>query len=255
MGPRGTSLSWWRLLPALASGLVAILVAPPAAGQDAPGIDERRYVIAAQPLAGALAEFATISGVDILYPQSLARGRRSTAIDGTYGAPLALGTILRGTGLSAHFTRPTAAVIYVSGAPVATSPPSPGASGSATLRLDMAEVRAPLMIGSRDRAARDRYARAVQVELRAILQSEGGYEGRSSRVEIAVAIDRRGRIQDVVLVRSSGEQAWDDHVRQVLGGRVLSQAPPVDLVEEMRFAVETDRLSDRGARSGRGPRW
>lgn len=205
---------------------------------------ERRYDIAAQPLASALAEFATVSGVNIIYPQSLARGRRSTGISGVHTAPVALQAILRDTGLSVRFTGPSAAVIFLPGAPAASAPAGgAAATGLPALQLDMAEVRAPLIIGTRDRTGHNRYAMAVLEEIRTVLRDEGGYQGRTYRIDLALAISVEGRIGDVALVRPSGSRAWDDHVVRTLRGRLLSAPPPTDLRGSIRFAVETDSFS------------
>lgn len=237
----------------LAGLLAAVYVAAPApsAAQSASALDELRYDISARPVAQALTEFATVSGVSIIYRQSLAGDRRSTALSGTFTAPAALRRLLDGTGLSARFTSPTSAIIYVEGQPPPL-PQMPGASaGTASLRLDMAEVRAPRMIGTTDRGAFNRYARQVQAEIFVRLKEDGAYEGRRFRIEIGVTVDPAGRIADVAFLRPSGEPAWDARVRQTLVGAMLSAPPPEGFTRSMRFEVETDRLADRAAAGGR----
>lgn len=235
------------LLRAFATIAVSVFMASasaPATAQDAPQMLERRYDIAAQPLASALAEFATVSGVSIIYPQSLARGRRSTGISGVHTAPVALQAILKDTGLAVRFTGPSAAVIFLPGAPAASAPAGgAAATGLPALQLDMAEVRAPLIIGTRDRTGHNRYAMAVLEEIRTVLRDEGGYQGQTYRIDLALAISAEGRIGDVALVRPSGSRAWDDHVVRTLRGRLLSAPPPPDLSGTIRFAVETDSFS------------
>lgn len=242
MGEHRLRAGLFKAFAAIALGIAVACSPMPAMAQGSPQTEERRYDIAAQPLASALAEFGSVSGVNIIYPQSLARGRRSTAISGVHTAPVALQTILRDTGLSVRFTGPNAAVIFLPGAPTAAAPSAP-MSGLPALQLDMAEVRAPLIIGTRDRTAHNRYALAVLEEIRRVLQNEGGYQGRTYRIDIALAISAEGRIGDVALVRPSGSRAWDDHVVRTLRGRTLSTPPPADLSGTIRFAVETDSFS------------
>lgn len=211
--------------------------------------ETHRFDIPAQPLAGALAEFATVSGVDIAYRQSLATDGRSSPVHGEYPAPVALQMLLRGTGLAARFTGPRAVIIFAPGAVDAVAPRR-GASAAPSLRLDMAEVRAPVMVGKPDRSGHYRYAVAVQSEIRELLRTDGAYEGRAFRLEIRILVDKGGVIRDVSIRRASGEPARDRHVVAALTGRVLSSPPPRDLAEPLTFEVASDRLADRTMRRG-----
>ncbi|MFD2431706.1 STN domain-containing protein [Sphingobium scionense] len=214
-------------------------------------MQERRYDIPAQPVAQAIAEFATVSGVNIIYRQSLAGARQSTPLSGVYAAPAALRHLLQGTGLSARFTGPNSAVIFVAGQP----PPTDRAGNAVTaspsaLHLDMAEVRAPRLVGRRDPSAYNHYAQRVQTEIFERLKRDGAYEGRSFRIEIAVSVDPTYRIDEVRLMRGSSEPDWDARVRQILFGTLISSPPPEGLSRSMRFEVETDRFAGREARPG-----
>jgi hypothetical protein len=238
------------LIMALTLFACTFQVATQAAAQ-APG-DAQPFDISEQPLASALAQFATISGVDIAYRQSLAAGRRSSAVHGEIPAAVALQILLRGTGLAARFTGPRAAIIFEPGATEVTAPRR-GASTAPSLRLDMAEVRAPIVVGARDRSAHRHYAMAVQSEIRELLRSDGGYEGRAFKLEIRIAVDALGVIRDVAVRRPSGEPAWDRHVATALTGRTLSGPPPADLTEPLVFEVVSDRLADRAPRTETRP--
>ncbi|WP_089217516.1 STN domain-containing protein [Sphingopyxis indica] len=248
----------WYGPQALVSGMLALalLAAPaPLVAQGATTLGDRRFEIPAQPVAQALAEFATVSGVSIIYRQSLAGDRYSTPLSGVYAAPAALRRLLEGTGLSARFTGPNSAIIFVEGEAPPTLPSASGAAaGLGTLHLDMAEVRAPRMVGRSDSSAFTHYAQRVQTEIFDRLKRDGAYEGRSFRIEIAVTVDAAGRIAEVDLLRASSEPDWNARVRRVLVGHVLSSAPPEGLSRSMRFEVETDRLANRSApRTGGRP--
>jgi hypothetical protein len=228
--------------------LVGAFVGAGGALAQAPA-ERRTYDIPAQPLTDALAAFATVSGVDIAYRQSLSSGRRSSPLNDDFSAPEALRRLLHGTGLAARFTGPRAAIVYSPGAPDAVAPRR-GNADIPSLRLDMAEVRASIMIGVGDHDAHYRYAAAVQDEIGEILRSEGGYQGRSLRIEIRVAIDPAGVIREIGLRRPSSEPEWDRRVIAALTGRSLSRPPPENLSEPLNFEVETDRLTPnrRGGR-------
>lgn len=239
---------------AVAAALVLVIcplaaVGSPAAQTSTP---TRRFDISAQPLASALARFATVSGIDIAYRQSLAAGRRSSSIRGEYPVPVALQMLLQGTGLGARFTGATAVIIYEPGAVDAVMPRR-GASEAPALRLGMAEVRAPLVIGKRDQSGHRRYAMAVQSEIRELLRIDGAYQGRAFRLEIRIAVQPDGMIRDVVIRRPSGDPDWDRHVVAALTGRAVSSPPPEGLPKPLSFEVMSDTLADRRSGEPRRP--
>ncbi|MET0247596.1 MAG: hypothetical protein ABW182_12670 [Sphingomonas sp.] len=209
-----------------------------------------RFDIAPQPLDRALAELATVSGVDIAYRQSLAAGHKSGTVRGTYPAPVALQMLLRGTGLAARFTGPRAAIIFeaeTTDAPAANR--SATSRGGPSLRLDMAVVRAPAtIIGTRDRTAHRDYAMAVQNEVREWLRVDGAYRGRAFRLQLRLSVDPRGVLHDVMITRPTADQAWDRHVVRILANRPLSTSPPPDLTGPLAFEVVSDRVPDESPR-------
>ena len=225
--------------------LALLAAAEPLAAQSATAMEEHRYDIPAQPVAQAIAEFATVSGVSIIYRQSLAGDRQSTPLSGVYAAPAALRRLLEGTGLSARFTGPSSAIIFIEGQPPPTDRSTSGAAaGLGQLHLDMAEVRAPRRVGISNPGAFNHYARRVQAEIFDRLKRDGAYEGRSFRIEIAVTVDPAGRIAEVGLLRASADPEWDARVRSVLTGMRLSSPPPEGFTRSMRFEVETNRLAE-----------
>lgn len=260
----------WRLscrirargcLPAIACTLLLAagpfaspVAAQPAAesesSQPAGGGGEQVYQIPSQSVATALARFARVSGVNIIYPQSLAGNRRSAAVDGLLTAPVALDRLLEGTGLTARFTGPASAIIFADGTNPAPPPASGGGAGKASLRMDMAEVRAPRMVGRRDSTLFSDYALKVQAEIFERLRRDGGYEGRKFRIEIAVSVEPDGRIAGIAFLRPSREPGWDDRVRAILVGQSISQPPPQGLPQTMRFTVEADHLATASAKKG-----
>lgn len=230
---------------AVALVVCLLLHAGSAPAQIPPGT--HRFDMVPQPLASALAEFATVSGVDIAYRQSLAANRRSRDVHGDYTAPVALQMLLEGTGLAARFTGPRAAIIFEPGTSE-VSAPRRGTSATPSLRLGMAEVRAPVIVGTRNRTGHRQYAMVVQSEVREWLRADRAYQGRAFRLEIGILVDPHGLIRQVTVRRPSSEAAWDEHVVRTLTGRSLSQPPPRDLSSPLAFEVSSDRPADRAPR-------
>lgn len=89
------------------------LAAPAALAQATAAVAPARIVfsIPAQDLNGAILSFAQKAGVRVFFDTAKFGGRRSTAVAGTMTAPEALGTLLRGTGLTYRFTAPNRVTI------------------------------------------------------------------------------------------------------------------------------------------------
>ena len=224
--------------------VAALAASPPARAQEAPpSVAEQSYDIPAQNVSLALASFARVSGVDILYENALGSGRTSSPVRGTMSPQAALRALLIGTGLSARFTEPKAAIVYL------TTGPAPRAAsetaGLTELRLGLAEVRAPVMIGAPDRSGYQRYAQAALLDIRSLLTEDPQLRGRVFRLQVSLKVNPDGLIERVVLLRGSGDAGRDAHIRRILLGRSLTP-PPVGLREPLYFEVTTDRLGGRG---------
>lgn len=204
--------------------------------------DEQFYAIPAQPLAQALTAFARESGVDIFYETGLASGRHSAPIKGRYSVAMALRLMLEGTGLQTRFTDRQSAYVYLpsssSDLDVAAGPTS-GSSASPTLQLDMAEVRAPQMIGRPITPTFDAYANRAVREIRGILNASGGLKGTNFNVAILVRLDRNGRIERVALASESRDRQpeREAEIRSRLVGHRLSQPPPEGFISPFRFEI------------------
>lgn len=231
-------------LAAAALALLATSIAPPAWAQEQPrSAAEEAYDIPAQPVSLALASFARVSGVDILYENALGAGRMSSPVRGTMSPQAALRALLIGTGLSARFTEPRAAIVYL------TTGPAPRAAAEAAglpeLRLGLAEVRAPVMIGTPDRSGYQRYAQAALLDIRSLLGEDPDLRGQVFRLQVSLKVSPDGLIERVTLLRGSGDERRDAHIRRILLGRSLTP-PPAGLREPLYFEVATDRLGGRG---------
>lgn len=196
----------------------------------------RRYDIAAQPLTDALAQFATLSGVDILYDHSLAANRRSPPLVGVYTPQQAIPILLQGTGLAVHFTGRKAAVIAPADRPAEGA--AAAKQSDKALDLDVMRVTASPLIGTPN-AAFDAYGRAAQSELSQRLASDPSLNGAVFRIELWVRLDEDGSIRQPHLIIGSGDHRIDRKILALLGGARLSQAPPAGLPQPLRFRIDS----------------
>lgn len=245
---RGASVRFILLRVLSAGVMVAMIcsgfVAPGRSlAQSAQRTADQAYDIAAQPLNFALATFAKASRINLAFESGAVAHLRSSSLRGRYSPTIALGILLGGTGLTARFTGPLSAIVYTE----AALPRAAGwRNGLPAMQLDLAEVRAPMVIGRPNPGGYIDYARRTEVELRGILDGDPAYRGRAFRIRIAVRIDSVGRIGRVELVRRSGDRERDQGLRSALTGRQLSGPPPAGIDQPLRFDIRVDRLGEQG---------
>src|SRR5262249_37834363 len=75
------------------------------------------FEIPAQPLEEALLAYAAASGVEVFVDHALIVGRRSSSVQGAYGAETALRLMLTGTGLDSRRAAPRAYTLITMSAP------------------------------------------------------------------------------------------------------------------------------------------
>lgn len=85
--------------------IIAVAVAAMAATPVSAEVD-RDFDIAAGPLSETLARYAAQSGVQLIYPPSLAVGRKAAPLRGRFSARTALERLLAGTGITAQEVEP-----------------------------------------------------------------------------------------------------------------------------------------------------
>lgn len=197
------------------------------------------YNIPSQPLNRALAHYARVSGIDVAYESDLATGRISNPVLGAHTPQTALRVLLLGTGLSARFTGSRSAIIFLKHEKAASSV---GVAADPLLRLDAAQVRAPLLIGKDGSLLFRHYAQTVRDAIRAILSREPDYQHRKFSAQVSVLIDSQGRVAAVSILRGSGDQKLDNKLNELLIGHRLSSPPPADMAQPLRFEVSADRL-------------
>ncbi len=101
---------------ALASSVLVglgCLTVQAAEAQPAPAASDqtRAYHVGAQSLDTALQEFATQSGLQLLFSKSDVAGLKTDGLEGNFSAEQALQRLLQGSGLNFEFPKPDAVVI------------------------------------------------------------------------------------------------------------------------------------------------
>lgn len=196
----------------------------------------QNYAIPADRLDKALASFAAISDVDILYDNALAAGRRSTAVSGRYSPPQALAILLSGTGLSWRFTKTRAVVIFAVGP--GASGPSRAADPYPMLTLDTLQVRVSPIIGGPSRAPFMAYSNWVLSELYRLIQPNRDEQNRAFRGEVQFWINAEGVVHRLEFLKRTGDPEADRLIESRISGADFERPPPPGLPQPLRFVVE-----------------
>jgi hypothetical protein len=113
-------------------------VTPKIAGAVDTDSSSHRISIPSLPLASALQELAKQSGIQIVFLSSVAEGRDAPALNGTFTAEAALGTLLNGSGLTFRPLNDRTLQVFVQTEPVAVAVSEVQGSD----RLSEVEIRA-----------------------------------------------------------------------------------------------------------------
>lgn len=208
-----------------------------ASAQDQiPSVAQQHYDIPAQRLDKALASFAAISDVDILYDNALASGRRSTRVSGRHSPPQALAILLSGTGLSWRFTKTRAVVIFAAGAEATGT--SRAVDPYPVLTLDTLQVRVSPIIGGPSRAPFMAYSSWVLAELYRLIQPDRDEQKRAFRGEVQFWINEQGIVHRVEFLKRTGDHEADRFIETRISGARFERVPPPGLPQPLRFMVE-----------------
>lgn len=130
----------WRITVALLASTAIVSgggVLLPAAAQQA-GIT---YSVPAGPLGSAITRFGEASGLQVLYPSDLVRGKQTPGVSGTYTPNEALARLLAGSGLTYRYTAANTVTLAEVVSPVPSSAPAAGSPEGAVV-LDTVVVTA-----------------------------------------------------------------------------------------------------------------
>jgi hypothetical protein len=199
------------LLVVLVSGVAFRAIAADGFRRHTTAEEPLNFDIPAQPLEAALEQYGDITGLEVLYNGSLAIGRRSAAIRGTFTPDAALQVLLNGTSLTARHTSDV----------------------SITLEPAMAPRAAQATASSNDRNYYGEIQEHIQDALCANMQAYPG----SYRVAARFWIDATGSLQHYNRLGSSGSPDTDGAIDAIMRGLRFSDPPPPGFAQPITIAV------------------
>jgi TonB family protein len=167
--------------------------------------------IPAQAIDKALDTFGAISGFQIFYETALTAGRQSKAVNGIFARETALRLLLEGSNLTAH----------IIAADTITIAPSNAADA------DLHQAK---------RAAISYYG-FMQAGITSALCRSAKTRPGTYRLAMQYWIDASGRITELRVIGSSGDQERDGAVAQAIRS-VVFQPPLVNIPQPVTFAIE-----------------
>jgi TonB family protein len=191
---------------------------------SAPG---RLYALSlpAQPLEPALAAFAEQTGVQILYETALTRERQAAAVEGTYPADVALGLLLRDSGLGYRRTVVDGFTLVSMSHP---APPGPFAPP---------ESDAPSELGAATRRFASFFG-VMQAGLITVLCREPATRpDRLRTLVVRLWFDPSGTIVGVDLEQGSGDRERDRAIVAALRRQELGAPVPREMPQPVTVAI------------------
>lgn len=177
-----------------------------AAGGHAGGADTGieatfQFDIPAQPLQSAIEAYSAAAGVSVLYLGTLAIGRTSAPVRGRYTPQAALDRLLEGTDLAIGRTTPEAYVL---------------------MRTEQGNTHGqPVPPQASDQV----YYGAVQAGLREVLCRDARIAPADYRAALQFWVEPGGRIAQVRLLDTTGDQVRDAAMVEALRGTVFARPP------------------------------
>lgn len=212
---------------------VVIALSCPGVSVSASRADEAMlaFNIPAQSLASALEQYTLRTGVQVFYPSTLAAGRRSSTVSGAYSPQEALLVLLEGAGVRPRMT--AADAVTLEALPDertelrASGIPHDEAEAGDVIRLGPLVVSATVEPSLRRHYAF--YAISVRAAVSEALRKEDRLQARRYRMGVSLWLADDGRVEQVSVRRSSGDQAVDASVLAVIGKVVVQPQPPAGL--------------------------
>jgi hypothetical protein len=172
------------------------------------------FDIPAQPLLSALEAYSSVTGIETVYDSAVARGRRSTAVQGKFVAEDALRTMLIGTSLSARSISQDAFTVELQQAP---------AQAATDQTPDTSEHRS--------------YFGLIQAGLERAFCKDNQIRPGSYRVVLKFTIAANGQIRQPSVVGTTGSEDRDRMVLQTLENVSLGSSPPADLQQPIMMVI------------------
>jgi hypothetical protein len=199
---------------------------------------EVSFNISSQPLANAIQAFSQASGVEVFYESSITAGRMSSSVEGRYSPDAALRILLGSAGFAVRFTRRNAVVL---------SDPSarkdlPPAHGLTDFDLSLEAIRVRPAADRGGEAQLREFGDMVQNEVETVLRKNAKIRSGNYRIRVKLWIDPSRTIRHAELAQSTGDQARDAAITDVLQGFVVSRVPPPNTPQPVRVIVAVRTL-------------
>jgi secretin/TonB-like protein len=155
------------------------------------------FDIASLPLEDALYAFGAATGIEVFVDGGAVTGRRSTGVKGSFTAAQALHVLLNGTGLDAQPI----------GARAITLSPGPQQRSSTAVYRS--------------------YSAMLQNAVLRRLCGEGGIAFGAYRIAMQLWLTEAGTVRRIELLSSTGDQARDHRISNLLEGISAGKPPPI----------------------------
>jgi hypothetical protein len=199
----------------------AALSADEQAGQA--GTDEPiTFEIPPQPLLTALRAYSELTGQAVLVDNTLAAGRQSPGVSGSFDKVEALNRLLAGTGLIASYSSDQAFTLKLA---------EPGESGGTVVR-ERSEVTA----GGGIEAVTQRYAGKIQRPIEVALCQSALTRPGTYRLALQIWIAPSGKVAQINVLTPMENGQRNDEVRQTLN-KLLLDPPPADMPQPITLLL------------------
>jgi hypothetical protein len=216
---RNSSAGLFEIRAAPSSLVLCIAVAillwnvAPCWAQSRASIREMQFDIPEQPLDAALEAYIQVTGLQVLYQSALVMSRSSTAVRGQFTSEKAIERLLAGTNLVARYTAEGAFTI------------GPPASAQDDAPIGRKIVDYDLFLGRAQQ-------RIVASLCRNAITRPGNY-----RAVLQFSIGPAGLVDGALLLGSTGDEARDRLVPNLLRGMAIGQAPPPAMPQPVTMLI------------------
>lgn len=183
------------------------------------GPRQRLFDIPSQKLASALESYGAISGFQVVYDATLARGRQSAEVKGMLTPEMGLRRLLAGTGLAARYM----------------------AADGVVLEPDQ-------QVGGEGKAAPPgavtRYYGRIQAGLRQVLCGDTAFAAAPHSVAVGLWIAPSGRVARSALLDTTGDADRDASLEAVIRRMSIDEPPPDGFAQPVIMMLSPDTHND-----------
>jgi hypothetical protein len=181
------------------------------------------FDLPAQPLTTALETYGATSGFQVVYEGSLARGRRSAEVRGTFTPEIALRMLLNGTGLLPRYMAADGFVLV----------PDPAKSAQQSLVVNTA----PLSVVTQ-------YYGRIQAGLRQTFCADRRARSGGYRVAVGLWIGSSGAVTRSALLDTTGDPDLDETLDRAIGEMNVGEPPPAGFAQPVVMVITPDVTRD-----------